>query len=131
MVSEGEGIRTVSVDTGVETAVDRVKSAVDDSPAEVMAVFDHRENAASVGRDLPPTTVVVFGNPELGTPLLRAYRTLGLDLPQRMLVYEDDGQTRIAYNDTAHLFDRHGVDDDDAEETITQFLESIADSVRE
>lgn len=79
-------------------------------PVSVVAEVDHRENAVSVGLDLRPTRVVLFGNPALGTPLMQINQQAGLDLPQKMLVYEGPGgRTVVAYNTAEYLARRHGV----------------------
>ena len=77
---------------------------------EIAAEVDHQSNAQSVGLQLRPTRLIVFGNPALGTPLMQASQTIGIDLPQKMLVYEDaTGQVFVAYNDPGYLAERHGV----------------------
>ncbi|MEL6869114.1 MAG: DUF302 domain-containing protein [Pseudomonadota bacterium] len=81
----------------------------------VFAIVRHANGAASVGQTLRPTTVVVFGNPAVGTPLMRCAQSVALDLPQKMLIYEDDdGSVWLAYNDPAYLFDRHTISGCDA-----------------
>lgn len=131
MVSEEDGVHVDTVDADVDTVVERLKQAIRETPAELMTVFDHQENAAQEDMDLPPTTVLVFGNPDLGTPLLAEHRTLALDLPQRMLVYDDNGTTKIVHNDPAHLFDRHGVDDVDAQNKTANLLHGIVEQARQ
>jgi uncharacterized protein (DUF302 family) len=74
--------------------------------------------------DLPPTQLLVVGNPALGTPLMHDAPTLALDLPQKMLVYEDDdGTVRIAYNDPFFLADLHVLSGQE------ERLQSIADAL--
>jgi uncharacterized protein (DUF302 family) len=76
----------------------------------VFAVIDHAKGAASVGAELPPTTLVIFGNPKVGTPLMKCSRTAAIDLPQKMLIWTDDsGQTWLAYNDPVYMAKRHDV----------------------
>lgn len=124
-----DGLVTVESDADVETSVDRVKAAIEDHDAlGLLAEFDHAANAATVGRDLPPTTVLVFGNPALGTPLMAADRTLAVDLPQKLLVTErDDGTVTVSYNDPAYLAARHGIDGGDERlETVATALSTLA-----
>jgi uncharacterized protein (DUF302 family) len=73
----------------------------------VVATLDHAANAASVGLELPPTREVFFGNPNLGTPLMQRRQTTGIDLPQKMLIWEDGGRVFLAYNSTKYLQWRH------------------------
>jgi len=82
-----------------------------------------------VGLDLAPTRLVVFGNPNLGTPLMQSAQTLGIDLPQKMLVYENaDGEVNVAYNDPAFLAARHGVEGNaDVLTTITNALNNLSE----
>ena len=85
-----------------------------------MARVDHAANAETVDRSLRPTRLLVFGNPDLGTPLMEASPTTAIDLPQKMLVWADStGQVRLAYNDPQYLAERHGISGrDDALRTI-------------
>jgi uncharacterized protein (DUF302 family) len=108
-VDEGAGIITVESDASVYASVDRLRAAIKRNEAlSVMAEVDHAANAASVGMELPPARLIVFGNPTLGTPLMQDAPTLALDLPQKMLVYEDDeGTVHVAYNDPFFLAERH------------------------
>ena len=125
-----DGLVTLESDADVEESVERVKEAIDEKEAlGLMAEFDHEANAESVDRDLPPTTVLVFGNPDLGTPLMQASQTLAIDLPQKLLVAErDDGTVAVTYNDPTYLAERHGIEDeDDRIETVSNALSSLAD----
>ena len=93
------GLVTVASDADVDTTWDRLLAAIDASPASVAFTVDHQAGAASVGRDLRPTRLVVFGNPNLGTPLMQKRPTAGIDLPLKFLVWEDaDGQTFVTTN---------------------------------
>jgi len=100
----------------VDEAVERITSDIgsDENPLSLLYQLDHRENAANVETvdlDLPPTVVIMFGNPAAGTPLMRESRTIGVDLPQKMLVWDDDdGEVKITYNDPEHLAERHGIE---------------------
>jgi uncharacterized protein (DUF302 family) len=108
-LDEGAGIVEVESDAPVEATFNRLKTAIAQNDGlSVMAEVDHAANAADAGLTLPPTRLLVFGNPALGTPLMQDAPTLALDLPQKMLVYEnEDGTARIAYNDPFFLAERH------------------------
>lgn len=108
--SEDDGLVTVLADGSVQETVDRISSDIESSPLTLMTTVDHAANAASVDEDLPPTTLLIFGNPEVGTPLMQAARSTAIDLPQKMLVWKDDGQTKVTYNDSMYLAQRHGID---------------------
>jgi uncharacterized protein (DUF302 family) len=76
----------------------------------VMARIDHAAAAAKAGLALRPTEVLIFGNAKAGTPLMQAVQTLGIDLPLRALVWEDEaGRVWLTYNDPASLARCHGV----------------------
>lgn len=121
------GLVTVERDGGVDAVADEIRAAIEDSPLTLVATIDHAENAASVDADLPPTRLFVFGNPEMGTPLMQERRTVGIDLPQKLLVWDDDGQTRVAYNDPSYLAERHGLEgQDDRLEKMASALHGLA-----
>ena len=98
--------------------VDDVKASIINAFSGIAAIgvaaeISHSTNAASVGRTLNPTELILFGNPKLGTPIMQANQQAGIDLPQKYLIYEDaEGQTRIAYNDISYITARHGLSDD-------------------
>ena len=124
-----DGLVTIESDTDVETSVERVKDAIEaNDDLGLMAEFDHEANADSTDHDLRPTTVLVFGNPDLGTPLMQASRTLAIDLPQKLLVMKRaDGTVTVSYNDPTYLADRHGLDEgDDRVDTVSDALSSLA-----
>lgn len=80
------------------------------APLRIIAEVDHAANAKRVGLELRPTKLLIFGNPNLGTPLMQAQQTVGIDLPQKMLVWEGaDHQVYVAYNDPYYLARRHGI----------------------
>lgn len=77
----------------------------------IFARIDHAAGAAEVGLSLRPTELLVFGNAKGGTPLTRSNQTLGIDLPLKALVWQDEaGNTWVSYNDPAWLAKRHGLD---------------------
>lgn len=126
---EDAGVITVQADEdSVDTAFDRITTTIEENEnLGIIAELDHSENAASVDMELPPTRVVFFGNPAAGTPLMQRSQRAGLDLPQRMLVWDDDGEIKITYNDPNHIAARHGIEqEDELLENIAGALESIA-----
>jgi len=118
------GLVTVRGDESVGGTVSRIETAIERSPLALMATVDHAANAASADMDLPPTTVLIFGNPNVGTPLMQESRSVAIDLPQKMLVWEDDGTVKVTYNDPQYLARRHGIDGQD------ERLETVADALR-
>jgi uncharacterized protein (DUF302 family) len=76
----------------------------------LLARIDHAEGARLAGLALGPTVVLIFGNAKAGTPLMQAGRAIGIDLPLKILVWEDDsGKTKMTYNDVEWLAKRHAV----------------------
>ncbi|BCO08021.1 hypothetical protein GF1_03970 [Desulfolithobacter dissulfuricans] len=76
----------------------------------VFARINHAEGAQKVGKKLRPTELIIFGNPRVGTPLMQCAQSVGIDLPQKALIWEDEkGQVWLFYNDPEYLADRHGI----------------------
>ena len=124
------GIVTVQSNNSVDKTYQNLKSAIEGNDAlSVIAELDHSKNAASVDMELRPTRILMFGNPKLGTPLMQASQTTGLDLPQKMLVYEEgDGQVFIAYNDPEYLEERHDIEgQDEVLQKIAGALKNLAE----
>jgi len=89
--------------------MDRLEAAVLGKGMQVFARIDHAAGAAAVGLDLRPTAVLVFGNARGGTPLMAAHQTAGIDLPLKVLVWQDaDGKTWVSYNEPSWIARRHG-----------------------
>lgn len=97
----------------VSKTVERLTTAIERSGGKVVAVVDHSANAEAAGLELAPTTVVLFANPRLGTPAIAARRQIAIDLPLRMLVWEEEGVTRLGYPSIATLAHRYDLALDD------------------
>ena len=94
----------------VDVTIDRLVAAVEGAGAKVFARIDHAKGATSVGMELRPTQMLMFGNPKLGTPALMAGQTSGLDLPLRVVAYQDaQGQVFVAYHPPSDLSADHGI----------------------
>jgi uncharacterized protein (DUF302 family) len=87
--------------------VDRLVELVQARGMKVFAVIDHSGEAAQSGLDLRDTKVVIFGSPAAGTPVMQAAPLSALDLPLKVLVWDDDGQTTVSYLDPDALARRH------------------------
>ncbi len=106
-----EGLVATPSPHDVSTTLDKLESVLTSKGMNVFARIDHAQGAASVDLELRPTVVMIFGNPMVGTPLMNCAQSVAIDLPQKMLVWEDaDGQVFLAYNDPAHLKARHGIE---------------------
>jgi uncharacterized protein (DUF302 family) len=94
----------------VDAAFTRLEAAVAQRGLTVFARLDFAADAAAVGLTLPPTRLLLFGNPRAGTPLMAAAPTAALDLPLKVLIWEvADGTVWVGYNTPAYLGERHGV----------------------
>ncbi len=113
----------------VPTTVQRLEAAVQSRGAAVVAKIDHGAAAAANGLVLRPTVLVLFGNPKLGTPLMQSEQTAGLDLPLRVLVWQDAaGATQVGYAPPSLIAARHGITDrDDVIAKMTGALKAIAE----
>ncbi|MGA0598240.1 DUF302 domain-containing protein [Enterovirga sp. CN4-39] len=90
--------------------VQRLKSALEAKGFRIFTVIDQREAARSVGLDMPPTTLIIYGNPKGGTPLMVAAPDFAIELPLKLLVREDpDGKATVIYTPAASLDGRHGL----------------------
>ena len=88
----------------------RLIAALDAEGLKVAARIDHAANAKGVGLDLAPTVLFIFGNPKAGTGLIEKERTVAIDLPLKILLWDDKGNVKIAYNDPTYIAQRHGLD---------------------
>lgn len=108
----GPGILIKASNSTVHATMDKLEQVVTGKGFTVFARIDHAAGAARVGKQLPPNQVLIFGNPKVGTALLTSSPGVGLELPIRVSVWEDEhGSVWIAYNDPAWLVQRHGITD--------------------
>lgn len=128
-VRPGAGLVTVESSKSPEQAFADITAALEAAPPVNIAIeLEHDANAARIGLDLDPTKLVVFGNPSLGTGLMRTDQSVALDLPQKMLVWAGpDGQTRISWNDPHWVARRHRIGGhDDLLDTLAGALATFA-----
>jgi len=104
------GLFTVASSLSFDETISRLVQEIEAAGMTIFAQIDHRENARAVGLRLRPTVVVIFGNPEMGTPLMQAYPSLAIDLPTKVLIWEDaGGRVWPSANDPKYLQRRHGM----------------------
>ena len=104
------GLVTVTSAHDFGTTLARLVAALGAKGITIFARIDHAAGAAGAGLALRPTTLLVFGNPVAGTPLMQAAQTAGIDLPLKALVWQDaDGTVRLSYNDPAWVAARHAI----------------------
>ncbi len=110
-VTTGLGFKTLPLAVGVDEAILRIEAALAGAGVKVFARIDHAAEARSAGLAMPPTVVLIFGNPKGGTALMVAKPTVAIDLPAKALVWQDEeGAVWLTYNTPALLVQRHGLD---------------------
>ena len=110
-----DGMVTMKSPYSVDETLDRFEKVVTGKGMTVFARVDHAKGASSVDLELRPTQLLIFGNPKIGTLLMQSSQTAAIDLPLKLLAWQDaDGQVWIAYNDPGYLVKRHNITDRDA-----------------
>ena len=110
--ANNNGVVSVACQLSVSDAADKLEALISEKGMKVVARVNHAAAASSIGQELRPTELLIFGNPQAGTPLMQSQQTMALDLPQKMLVWEDaNSQVWVSHNDPAYLAQRHGIDD--------------------
>ena len=105
-----DGLTTIRSSYAPEETINRLEAEIKARGMTVFAHIDHAAGAAGVGLSLRPTDVLLFGNARGGTPLMQSIQTTGIDLPLKMLVWQDEaGDTRLSYNDPHWIAKRHGL----------------------
>ncbi len=93
----------------VDETVERLKALLEAKGIRIFALIDHSGEAEKAGLRMPPTKLVIFGSPKAGTPLMLAAPSTALDLPLKILVWQDaTGRSWVSFNDPEYLRDRHG-----------------------
>ena len=131
IATAAEGLITIQSHYGQQQTMQRLEAAVKAKGFTVFAHIDHSAQAAQVDLSLPPTDLLIFGNPKGGTPLMRANQTIGIDLPLKALVWQDEkGATWLSYNDPEWIVQRHGgaPGAEDAVRAIAAALKALAAS---
>ena len=104
------GIVDLASRHSVDETVERLKEILHAKGVTLFAIIDHSGEAEKAGMKMPPTKLLIFGNPKSGTPLMLAAPSSAIDLPLKILVWEDAAQkVWISYNRPAYLAKRHGL----------------------
>src|SRR5271168_1526828 len=104
------GLLQVASPHTVEETVKRLQSILADRGLQVFALVDHSGEAEKVGMKMRPTKLLIFGSPKAGTPLMLAAPSIAIDLPLKILVWEDgQGKVWVSYNSPDYLRERHGL----------------------
>lgn len=106
--ADADGVVNVKSKFSVTHTADRFIGIAKKKGMSIMAHVKHSKGAKNVGIDIKPTELIIFGNPKVGSPLMACKRSIAIDLPQKMLVWEDlAGQVWLTYNDPVYIADRH------------------------
>lgn len=109
--SDVHGLITVKSNHSVIDTANKLEAILKSKGMTVFTRIDHAAGAKKVGQELRPTELIIFGNPKIGTPLMQCAQSIAIDLPQKMLIWQDDqGSTWLGYNDPAHLKKRHNIE---------------------
>jgi uncharacterized protein (DUF302 family) len=116
MSASAEGTLTTKLSPlSVPETVSRLSNLLEAKGVKLFAVIDHSGEAAANGLELRDTKLVIFGSPKAGTPVMQAHPLAALDLPLKVLIWDDDGQTKIVYTPPEALAARYGLSDELAE----------------
>ena len=112
-VQKLEGIVQIPSSHSVDETVEKLKTILKSKGVALFALVDHSGEAEKVGMKMPPTKLLIFGNPKGGTPLMLAAPSAAIDLPLKILVAEDpQGKVWISYNSPDYLKERHALPED-------------------
>jgi len=110
LVHADAGLVSIESKYDVPTTADKLVGALEAKGIDVFARIDHSAGADSIGDSLPPTQLVIFGSPQMGTPLMKCARSVGIDLPLKALIWQDaDQKVWLTYNAPSYLDSRHGL----------------------
>jgi uncharacterized protein (DUF302 family) len=112
-MNSGEGIISKPSKYSAPETLDRVDALLQSKGIKIFVRVDHSGEAEKVGLKMPPTQLLIFGNPKGGTPMMLAAPTAAIDLPLKALAWQDsDGKVWLSYNDPEYIKKRFGLSDD-------------------
>jgi uncharacterized protein (DUF302 family) len=110
MTASANGIIDVESHHSVDETVERLRAILAAKSVTLFALVDHSGEAAKAGLTMRPTKLLIFGSPKAGTPVMLAAPSIAIDLPLKILVWEDaDGKAWVSYNAPEYLRERHNV----------------------
>ena len=127
LLAQADGLVSVTSPHTASVTMGKLEGIVKERGLVVFARIDHAAGAAKIGKTLRPTELLIFGNPQGGTPLMECAQTAGIDLPLKALVWTDEaGKVMLSYNDPEYLAKRHGAASCPAVENLKKALSGIA-----
>ncbi|MFP3341570.1 DUF302 domain-containing protein [Halomonas sp. SIMBA_159] len=129
LAATSNGIEYITSDSTFEQVSEQLNAALNEKGLTLVATIDHTQNAANNGLELPPTATFIFGNPNVGTPMMQCQGSVALDLPQKMVVRETSDGVRLEWNAPEYLAERHGLEECDLPlENVANVLRDVAQS---
>jgi uncharacterized protein (DUF302 family) len=114
---------------GYAETVERLSQAIRDGGNTIFATIDQAKAAENAGLTLRPTSLIVFGNPKGGTPLMDAHAHFALELPLKILVWDDGGTTSVAYASMADVAKRYGIEGDPRIANMDKALDALTGAI--
>ena len=112
-LSKSKGIIDTPSNHSVDQTVEQLKGILAAKGVTLFALIDHSGEAQKVGMKMPPTKLLIFGSPKAGTPLMLAAPSIAIDLPLKILVWQDaQARVWVSYNDPGYLQERHNLPPD-------------------
>ena len=109
-LSRGKGMIDIPSNHSVDRTVGRLKGILEGTGVTLFALVDHSGEAEKVSMKMRPTKLLIFGSPKAGTPIMLAAPSSAIDLPLKLLIWEDNHeQVWISYNSPEYLKERHGI----------------------
>jgi uncharacterized protein (DUF302 family) len=110
MTSGAKGIIDVQTHHSVNETVTKLRAVLEAKGITLFVLVDHSGEAEKAGMKMRPTKLLIFGSPKAGTPLMQAAPSIAIDLPLKILIWEDEGrETWVSYNAPEYLRERHNV----------------------
>jgi uncharacterized protein (DUF302 family) len=124
-----DGLVAVKSPHSAKATMDKLEAVAKEKGLNIFARIDHAAGAAKIGKALRPTEVLIFGNPQGGTPFMECAQSVGIDLPLKALVWEDaSAQVWVGYNDPAWIAKRHAVETCPVAGNIAKALAAITEA---
>jgi len=122
------GVVSIRSNNPVEETVQKFTTALNSKGLTLFSVIDHHANAQQADLELKPSTLIIFGNPKIGTKLMQCAATMAIDLPQKVLVWEDENKAVwLSYNNPEYVKERHQMKGcDDVIEKVAKVLAALS-----
>lgn len=124
-----EGMVDIKSSFGVQETADRLERVLKEKGMTIFNRVKHSEAAQKIGVELRETELIIFGNPKVGSPLMKCQQSVAIDLPQKALIWKDgEGDTWISYNDPRYLEKRHNISN--CEDVLSKIEKALAGIIK-